>query len=75
MDLEYVDILTGENCRQFSLIIWTPFIGQFVHPVGMKGMGKVVILASCEYYFIRVHENLVQHPSRNKSIIKINLLT
>ncbi len=25
--------------------------------------GGIVILASCEYHFIRVHENLVQHPS------------
>ena len=28
-----------------------------------------VILASCKYHFIRVHENLVQHPTNNKSII------
>ena len=25
-------------------------------------------LASCEYHIIRVHENLVQHPSNNLSI-------
>ena len=25
-------------------------------------MEGIVILASCVYYFIRVHENLVQHP-------------
>ena len=25
-------------------------------------------LSSCEYYFIRVYENLVQHPSNNISI-------
>ena len=29
----------------------------------------IVILSSCEYYFIRVHENLVQHPSDNISIV------
>ena len=34
---------------------------------GVKG--GVVILASCEYYFIRVHENLLQHPSNYISII------
>ena len=28
----------------------------------MGWMGTIVILASCEHYFIRVHENLVQHP-------------
>ena len=27
----YVDIFTGENCRQFSLLKWTSFIGQFVY--------------------------------------------
>ena len=32
-------------------------------------MGDIVILASCEYHFIRVHENMVQHPSNNISII------
>ena len=27
-----------------------------------------IFSASYEYYFIKVHENLVQHPSNNKSI-------
>ena len=31
-------------------------------------MGSIVILASCEYYFIIVYEKLVQHPSNNKLI-------
>ena len=35
----YVDIMAGENCRQFRLLICTSFIGQFVYPVGGKGMG------------------------------------
>ena len=30
----------------------------------------IVILASYKFHFIRVHENMVQHPSNNKSIIK-----
>ena len=30
--------------------------------------GGIVILARCEYHFIRVHENLEQHPSNNISI-------
>ena len=38
MDEEY--ILTRENCRQLSLLIWTLFISQFVQPVGGEGMGK-----------------------------------
>ena len=29
-----MDIMTGKNCRQFSLLTWNSFIGQFVHPVG-----------------------------------------
>ena len=32
--------MTGENCRQFSLLIKTLFIGQFVHPVGEDGRGR-----------------------------------
>ena len=28
-----------KNC-QFSLLIWTSFIGQFVDPVGGEGWGK-----------------------------------
>ena len=31
------------------------------------GWGGTIILASCEHLFIRVHENLVQHPSNNTS--------
>ena len=35
----YVDIMPGENCRQFRLLTWTSIISQFVHPVGEEGMG------------------------------------
>ena len=31
----------------------------------MGWMGSIVILASCEYHFVRVHEHLVQHTSNN----------
>ena len=34
-----------------------------------RWMRGIVILASSEYHFIRVHENLVQHLSNNTSII------
>ena len=34
-------------------------------------MKAIVILASCEFYFIRVNKKLVQHPSNNISNIKI----
>ena len=36
----YMDIMTGDNCRQFRLITWTLFIGQFVHPLGGEGIGE-----------------------------------
>ena len=36
--LEYrhnvIKVMTGENSRQFSLLTWTSYIGQFVHSVG-----------------------------------------
>ena len=38
MDVIYTWILRqGINCLQFSLLTWTSFIGQFVHPVGREG--------------------------------------
>ena len=54
-------------CRKFSLLIWILFISQLIHPVGYR-MGEEVLLASCEHNFIRVHNNLLQHPSNNISI-------
>ena len=36
-------------------------------------MGGIVILASCEYHFIRVHANLVQHPRNYKAIFPFKL--
>ena len=29
-----------EYCRQFSLLAWNSFIGQFVHTLGGRGLGK-----------------------------------
>ena len=34
-----------------------------------RWIGGIVILASCEYDFIRVNENHVQYPSNNISIV------
>ena len=47
----------------FRLPICTSCIGQFVHPVRVGWKGDIVINQS-----IRVHENLVQHPSKYVSI-------
>ena len=44
-------------------------IGLFVDPVGGKGMGGIVILASYKLHFVRVHYNLVYYPSNDKSIV------
>ena len=69
--MDMIDIrgyMTGVNiCPQFSFfIVWISFIDQF----SRRGWGKggIVILASFKHHFIRVHENLEQHPSNNISI-------
>ena len=74
MDIEFVDILT----LILRLVILNSFIGQFVHPVdGFRILminwvnGFFFILASWEYNFIRVHENMVQYPS-NYILIQIS---
>ena len=65
----YVDILTG---GKFVVNLACSFIGLFIHPVDGDGVGKgcIIVLASYEHYFIKVHENLVQHPCNNISIYK-----
>ena len=61
----------GKIFRHFSLLLWSSFIGQLVDPVderehGVNGVdGGIVSLSRCEHHFIRLHENLVQHPSNN----------
>ena len=41
MDLGYTWILwQGEIYCKFSLLTWTSFIGQLIHPVGGEGWGK-----------------------------------
>ena len=73
-----MDIITGEKLLSITLLTCNTFIGQFVHPVGgdWKGyvglMVGIVILASCEYHFLREQENVVQHPSNNISISLID---
>ena len=63
----------------FVVNLGCSFIGQLVHPVGGEGMGEtgwmgsIVVLASCEYHFIRVHKNLMQHPCNNISICAAKL--
>ena len=61
-----MDILTGKNLSisvaSIDLIHWSVCSSRD----GVNGwMEYKVIIASCEYHFIRVHENLVQHLSNN----------
>ena len=37
-------------------------------PEGMGLMESIFILVSCEYHFIRINDNLVQHPNINIQI-------
>ena len=53
MNMEY----DRGNCRQFRLLTWNSFIGQFVHIVGGEGMGWMACITRYVYYFIRVHDN------------------
>ena len=55
MDIEYVDILTGENLSP----IWV---------ANMNLTSFINFLANCEVHFIRVHKNLVHRPSNYISI-------
>ena len=77
----YVDMLTGENLSSiyrpyFDLIYWSVRSSSKRRGNVVKGdwMRSIDNLARREYYFIRVHANLVQHPSNNISIIPSSLL-
>ena len=50
------------------MLTWTSLIGQFVHTGAMWGMALIVILSGYKFYFIIVHDNLVQDSSNKKSI-------
>ena len=75
MDLKYVDILSEKKWSPIKLLIWTLIIGQFVYPVGGEGKdGGILLFTSCKCHLIRVHKNLVQHPSNNILIDKMFIL-
>ena len=61
-----MDILTAENLSSIEvanrdLIYWSVRSSSRRGGDGIKGV--IIILASCKYHFIKVHENLVQHLS------------
>ena len=49
----------GEKFRQLRLLTWNSTFIQFVHPEEGAQGDIIVILAGCEFHFIREHENLV----------------
>ena len=72
MDIEYID----KEIFVVSFVCYHGFHWS-VHPVRGRGRGRmsdIVILASYEINFIRVHKNLVQHPSNNISIVIIRVI-
>ena len=65
-----MDIVSGDFCRQFRLLIKSSDIGQCVSMHG-QGMGwGIIILANWKNHFIRVRRNLVKYPSNSQSIKK-----
>ena len=65
MNIKYVDILTGENLSLIKAYAPHLLVSLFIQSKGGDGVkrwiGSIVILATCEYHFIRLHINLVQH--------------
>ena len=69
-----MDILTGENLSSIyvanmDLIYFLARSSSRRGGDGLSLIGDIVILASCKYHLINIHENLVQHPSNNISIL------
>ena len=64
-----MDILTGGNLSSI-LLVWSV---RSTRRGGGRGWSNrvdsgIVVEASCDHYYIRVHENLMQYPSNNISI-------
>ena len=65
MDIEYVDILTGEKLSliglaNIELVYWSIRSSSWRGGDWVKGKkGVIIILASCDFHFIRDHNNMV----------------
>ena len=71
MDIENVDVLKEET---LSSIVYMDLIYWSFRSSSRRVCGcAIVILASCEDNFIRIHENLVQYPSDNISNVTTEL--
>ena len=75
MDIGYTWIYIDRETFLFNLaskygphLLGSSFIQRWEGD-GVKVDGGIFILASFKHHFIRVHENLEQHPSNNKSIV------
>ena len=70
MDILTVENLSSIKVANIDLINWSVRLSSRKELDELKRgwILGVVISASCEFYFIRVHKNLVQHPINNKSI-------
>ena len=55
-------VLLGD--RETEIGQWEKNIISFFKQEERWRMVCIAILASCKYYFIRLHENLAQHPSK-----------
>ena len=55
MDIEYVDILTGEKLSSILLANMGLLVSSFLLVVD----GSIVILARCVFHFFKEHDNLV----------------
>ena len=56
-----MDIVTGKNCRQFSMITCTSPIGQLIHPVGREDLryrGSMGTRGGEGHYFSQLHISL-----------------
>ena len=67
MDIEYVDILSGEyfssiQVANMDYIYWSVCSSS-------SSLDDWVVLASHEYHFIREYENLVQQPNNSILIV------
>ena len=76
MDKDIIGYIDRENFRQFTillakikLIYWLVLLSSRRGGKRIKGVyEKYYFFASFDYFFIRVHENVVQHPFNNVSI-------
>ena len=48
-------IMTGENCREFSLLFPVSFIGQFGYPIKKTGFNLMIV-----HFYIRGKQDIIR---------------